>query len=293
MKKGIIGVLVMAVLMSLFAQPQANAASISGGVAAFNSWWSPSYKDMATGRNRSFTGTAVFNDSFHMNPAFLVGPSLSISLPAGFSVSTVFLYGSWFHSDAAYYTSLYKTSFSIDAKKYDLDVLVHYALHRYLKLFTGIKYQGYSFKGGVVQVDYSLTGVNVTPPQKAYMSGIGPGLGASTTIEIWGPLYLLANASVLYLSSNFRFDSFLMYRMVQHYQGVGFNGMVSLAWYIEPASVTISLGFRYQFLHYSLLQGSTRDYFVSLVNGITPMTKVLNDDRFYGITLSAIYTLDL
>ncbi len=95
----------------------------------------------------------------------------------------------------------------------------------------------------------------------------------------------------MYLYSNYRFDTDLMNNVIQAYHTVGFNGTTPLAWYIEPASVTISLWFRYQYLHYILWSDRSESFYYSF-GGIQRNLKNMNDDHFHGITLSAIYSLE-
>ncbi|MBN1534596.1 MAG: hypothetical protein JXA20_18125 [Spirochaetes bacterium] len=114
----------------------------------------------------------------------------------------------------------------------------------------------------------------------------------SLTLRLWGPLHLLTNASALYLTTNYRADCITSIHQIQVYHTVGFNGTVSLAWYVEPASVTISLGFRYQYLHYVLKDGLSNDWAYS-DSKPQPLFEMMNDDHFYGITLAAVYSLEL
>jgi hypothetical protein len=294
MKKSIMLILAAAVL--LLVPVRGGAVTVSAGAATFFSWWEPSFENDLRGKSAFDRGLYRISSDFEMGPSFLVGPTVSVTLPAGFSVSSVFLYGSWFHAestldarDGSDYVRL-----PLDADhivKWDLDVLLNYALNRHLKIFTGIKAQGYEY-------NLTNTSINVTTPgvtsvrYDVFQSGWGPGIGASLTLNIWGPLYVMTNASVLYLSTNHRLAYPGNYSWASVYHTVGCNVAASLAWYIEPASVTISLGVRYQYMHYMLNDTGTDDWFYS-TDGPLANYNLMNDDHFYGITLAAIYSLEL
>ncbi|MBN1534595.1 MAG: hypothetical protein JXA20_18120 [Spirochaetes bacterium] len=157
--------LISAILVVCLGTARVDAMTISGGAVAFYSWWSPSFENMIRGNFgpagvAGSSKTVSHNSDFSMKPSFLLGPSLSITLPAGFSISTVFLWGNWFHGAGGFYQSDFTTSnynrYLFETGKWDLDVLVNYAVNRYLKLFGGIKYQGYSY-------DYTISVVRVYP----------------------------------------------------------------------------------------------------------------------------------
>jgi hypothetical protein len=289
MKTKIVRFLAVALLAMALVPSQGWAASVSAGAATFFSWWSPSFENGVTGKVGPQAPGSSMNRQFTMGPSFLVGPTVSVTLPAGFSVSSVFLWGSWFSGDSSSFNANYgyRTRYDFDVRKWDLDVLVNYALNRYLKLFGGIKYQGYRYHYTVANSMLSYT-----ISADAIQGGWGPGIGASLTLNLWGPLYLMANASVMYLSTDHRFDAWFIQGSHSVYHTVGGNVAASLAWYIEPASVTVSLGFRYQYLHYMLNDGRSPEYSYSF-GSFSPSFNNMNDDHFYGITLAAIYSLEL
>jgi len=139
-------------------------------------------------------------------------------------------------------------------KRKDSDLALNYRLNDYFKVFVGAKYLGFSHSAG------------------ADFLAFGPGLGLSATFPITDNIFLLANLSGFYLwgehkGSGNKYD----------YNQYGINSTLSLAYYIAPASTTVSLGGRFQrYKHVYEL-----DY---LVDG---------DVKFYGITLTATYSFSI
>jgi hypothetical protein len=301
MRKRIIGTMITAAATVLLLVPsQGKAAGVSLGASTFFSWWQPSFEDRAQGKIwNGANGAYATTRNFHIPPAFLLGPSLQLTLPGGFSISSVFLWSRWFHCDFEKYNynyiggSLSYLTTKLDISKWDLDVLLNYAASRYLKFFMGFKYQGYYFDQHYITIRILPS---VTAPtalsHRYFQSGWGPGAGISLNLHLWGPVFLLTNASALYLYTSARWDRVWVTHEMQVYHTIGFNGTASLACYIEPASVTVSLGFRYQYLHYILWDSLSNDWKYDSTTGVTPITDSMNDDHFYGITLSAVYSLE-
>ncbi|MBN1533859.1 MAG: hypothetical protein JXA20_14405 [Spirochaetes bacterium] len=287
-----------AILFILPAAREARGAGLSVGANSFYAWWSPSFKDFFTNRTAIFhPAIRPYNVRFDLHPSFLVGPSLSLSLPAGFTLNAVFLWSSWYHAESTITNGTYTggcfiDAYRLDIQKWDLDVNLNYALTDYLKLFMGMKHQGYTFDYSGTQLSTST----ITPYYgKVYFRGVGPGLGISLNINLAGPLFLLTNLSTLYLYSADRMHFVATTHLQWAYHVVGFNGTVSLAWYIEPASLTVSLGFRYQYLCYYLWDSRTNDWFytAAVAGPVRGNRSILtSDDHFYGITLSAVYSFN-
>lgn len=186
------------------------------------------------------------NNDPEFDPAFLYGPALSAKLNDDFNFTFVFLYGKYDMTD----------NDGSDSKlsRTDSDLALNYRLNNYFKIFAGGKYMGYNM------TDFSHT-------------SYGPGAGISFVIPAGGNFFLLGNVSGLYLwgteESNDDEDDYNEY---------GANSSISLAYYIVPASTTISLGGRYQI--FQTVYGDTSEF----------------DDtthKFYGVTLSATYSFDI
>jgi len=101
----------------------------------------------------------------------------------------------------------------------------------------------------------------------------GPGAGISFVIPAGGNFFILGNFSGLYLWGTEENNN-----VEYKYNEYGANSSISLAYYIVPASTTISLGGRYQI--FQTVYGDDSE----------------DDDithRFYGVTLSATYSFNI
>jgi hypothetical protein len=104
---------------------------------------------------------------------------------------------------------------------------------------------------------------------------VGPGLGIGSTLPLTEYLYFLINLSGTYSFGKHeepQEDSTVSRKLTES----GANTTISLAYYIAPASTSITLGFRYQYLYINY----SDDTVYSKDEGMS----------FYGITLSAVYS---
>jgi len=180
------------------------------------------------------------------DPAFLYGPALSAKLSDDFNFTFVFLYGKYDMKD--------NDGSKNQLSRMDSDLALNYRLSNYFKIFAGGKYMSYDM------TDFSH-------------SSTGPGAGISFVIPAGGNFFLLGNISGLYLwgkEENINQNN--------DYNEYGANSSLSLAYYIVPASTTISLGGRYQIFKTVYSNDSTSD-------DIT--------HRFYGVTLAATYSFNI
>jgi hypothetical protein len=189
------------------------------------------------------------DDGDEYDPALMYGPALSLGLADSWSLTGVMLYGRFENVDRG-------TKFD----RYDSDLALNYGLNRYLKIFAGAKYL-------YVDVDEGDGSHKV----------ISPAAGIGISIPLGQSVYLLCNASALYgwgkekgfLPTGDRFSSDLNEKSL--------NSTLSIAWYIDSMSTTLSLGGRYQ-------------------RGWATYDNELIDDSintFYGITFGAVYSFGL
>ncbi len=262
------------------------AVTISAGPVVWFSWWNPIFEDQLRGKELSTFGTLWAHTNFRMNPAFLYGPVLSIGA-GSWSVSSVFTMGT-FHAESR--GIVIQTAPSIatlplqttqNVKKYDLDVTLNYRFTEMVKLFWGFKYQRYGWSS---RMNTGVFSQNIDNTINAYSTGFG----VSLSFQITGNLYMLGNISVIYLLNTNQFDKLLFgpslaipssENNMDH--GVGGNGTLSLAYFFEPISTTISLGFRYQYIRFL----TKRDPSLSFSGNPR--------DQFYGVTLSAVYSFEI
>ncbi len=177
----------------------------------------------------------IIDESSDMDNALLYGPALSFNFSDDFGLNAVFLMGD------------YDTEYDSTYRRYDADTSLSYRLNGYFKLFAGIKYMGY--RVGSDNLD-----------------SYGPACGLSGVLPLIDNFYLLANVSGVYMWSKFTGIS-------ENVKTYGYNTSAAIAYYIAPASVTLSLGGRYQYIEYNMEDYDSK-----------------SKHKIYGVTASATYT---
>ncbi|MGB4267573.1 MAG: hypothetical protein WBK20_00180 [Spirochaetota bacterium] len=156
------------------------------------------------------------NSTRKMDPVLYLGPSIAYQFSEKWSVTFVGLV------TAKQYemTDEYETT---KIRRYDNDLALNYQLHRFIKIFAGAKYLGFTFKDG-----------------KHY--GAGPGGGIGVTIPLVNNFYMLGNASLLYLWGTHEDNN-----PSKDFTEFGYNVAAQIAYYAASLGVTASLGYRYQY----------------------------------------------
>jgi len=181
-----------------------------------------------------------------IDPTLLYGPALSLKFSDDFNLSFVFLYGKFDMKDSS-------GPGTQEISRTDSDLALNYRLNNYFKIFIGAKYMAYKM------------------PDFSHRS-TGPGAGISAVIPVAGNFFILGNVSALYLWGKEKQDV-----EKADFNEYGANTSISLAYYIESASTTISLGGRYQYFKTAYDDPNNSDI----------------KHHFYGATLSASYTFSL
>lgn len=184
------------------------------------------------------------------DPSFLYGPVLSVAMTQDLSASFVFLYGE-FDMDTGNET--------IPLTRYDSDLTLNYRINNYFKIFAGGKLIGFAWD-----------------PEGTHQA-LGSGAGISSIFPLGYDFFLLGYASGMYLWGEEEDPSRDYKTKTNEY---GFNASMSVAYYIPVASITISLGGRYQQINIKY-DGNNDE--------ITPDS----ESRFYGVTLTAVYTFNI
>lgn len=229
------------------------AMDITVGATTWYSWWDMEGK--------------VDNVEFDMDPALLYGPAIAVKINDDFGFNMIFLYGE-FEGDYIVDTQsvLGKIKIPTTTKRYDSDTSITYRLNDYVKLFGGVKYMGYEMKGDGSEL---ISQDPFTVKNDAY----GPAAGLSFVVPIAQNFYLLANGSGLYLWGSSDNDQTIN----TDANCYGYNTTASVAYYIAPASVTLSLGGRYQYFKWLTDEDNGTE----------------SDHAFYGITAAATYTFSI
>jgi len=204
------------------------------------------------------SGTAEV-EKYDIDPELLYGPVLSAKINDDFNLTFVFLYGVFNVKETDTDGSVYK----YDMSRIDSDIALNYRLNSYFKLFIGGKYMSYKYK--LDDFDYSGN-------DRAF----GPGTGISVVLPIGGNFFLIGNVGGFYLWGKEDQSGEYAEEPDAKFKDYGINTTASIAYYIEPASTTINLGGRYQYLK-SKYDGDEPD----------------DTTKFYGITLSATYSFSI
>lgn len=235
MKRAIVVLLSCIVLGSVFPS-FSEAADVSIGASSWYSWWRMSNKNMGP------------NDTVDVDPGLLYGPLVSIRLSDDWSLSSVFLTGKFVIPDGAG-----PSGGDLHLRRFDSDTLLNYNLGKYFKVFGGFKFLGFTYSGG-------------------HNLGYGGGLGIGLTAPLSERFFLIGNLSAILLrgdqnSPGADVDS--------GFWGYGGNGVVSLAYYADSLSTTITLGYRGQFYRYDYSGGAWQNHL------------------FHGPSLLAVYSFDI
>jgi len=209
--------------------------------------------DISAGATTWYSWWDFNNDNSQNNndidPTLLYGPALSVKLTDRYNLTFVFLYGKF---------DMEEEGGTQEITRMDSDLALNYRLNSYIKLFAGAKYMGYTQGNDFKHL------------------GAGPGAGISAVIPVGGDFYLLGNASGLYLWGEEDQTDGSGNKVTDKYNEFGINSSLSIAYYIVPASTTLSIGGRYQYFK-TTYEDNTDDL----------------THHFYGITAAATYSFSL
>jgi len=197
-----------------------------------------------------------YRDGFQvekLGSTLLYGPAASMKVSDDFNLTFIFLYG--------VYDSL---------DRRDGNIALNYMLSDYFKVFTGVKYMGFT---SAIEKHNAL----------------GPGMGLSATLPVIGDIFFLATLSGSYLWGSEKYDDpIIIYlwgsdkhdnsfiKEKESFNEYGVNGTLAFAYYIADFHTVISLGGRYQYF-FTDYKSDSIDYRIVC----------------YGVTLTVTYTFGL
>ena len=172
--------------------------------------------------------------------------------------------------------------YSTEDQRHDLDLIISASVHKYVKLFFGAKYWG-------TTTDMTTRLVIIPMSSSFVYHRGGPGAGVGLVLPLGAGFYLLPNISGVFMFGQITeamggplgsIIGILMQRagsngMTMYF---GLNSTMALAYTIEKANLTLSLGGRFQYLWIYFIESER------LGNG---------NDMYGGITFSAMYTFDI
>ena len=266
------------------------AAGVSVGATMWYAEWDPVFSNLVKMKGFLQGGMPLPEVSLKTNSAFLIGPMISISFLNKFNFATVFTMGKFDGTGTGANSTDYGggnySYFNVKTKyistKTDLDSSISYALFRYMKIFAGIKYQGYSTD---VNMEFSFSGVNTASSQLNVISSldnIGGGAGIALAYPLINNIFVICNISGVYMRAYNEYSMAIEgspdEKFKDEYNVYGGNASISCAYYFASLGVTVSLGGRYQYLKYYRTKGYD-------TYGMNKMA-----DKFYGVVLSAVYS---
>ncbi len=240
-------------MISVFNPATVSAVDMSAGVYTWYAWW-----DFPEDRYEKVT----------TDPGIVYGPTFSINFTEKLSFTFLFLYGN-FNADARNYSDsvLYGgpvSYYTYDIDRFDGDTALNYKLNSYFRIYLGAKYSGFAY-------DIKASTYTGEFDHRTF----GPGAGLSVTLPVSDNFFITGNAGSFYLWGDEEYSDTNGYTSNLDVKDYGFNASISLAYYIEPASTSISIGGRYQYIKTEYEDGFS------------------NKSKFYGITLSAAYLFSI
>jgi hypothetical protein len=311
MKHSIVIFLIAATILA--AAPRARAFEMAvGGMMWYSKWDAP----WGNGRaNRMPPGTSILLGAPYIPvavpgpinrfdcPAMPIGgPLISFHLHPRVGVSAVFMIGKYH----AYSTGSFFNVFGLIMNsryhkvitKFDLDSLINIAVHRYVRLFTGVKYQGYNYTEDIRYPNISRSGIALADGARDVLRNIGPGLGIGLTFPLPENFYIAWNVGgiVMFGSERYRFRWSSVYTISatgvrvlptrfneSRFYTPGGNTSLSLGYNVPKAGLTLTLGGRYQFLYYVRRKNGAGMNEAYPING--------KYDHIYGLTFAAVYSI--
>jgi len=313
--------LVAAIILLLASSRGYASTDINIGGTVGYIWWKPAWQDSKTivrgVPSNTPAATMFVEDSGDFKPSsnFSGGPIVSISFLEKWSISSIFIIGRYYFretspsiSDALVFmggTPLSAMSvnpankYERDCLKWDSDSTISYSFNKYVRLFAGVKIQGYNYEQRLYITGTGAPNI-LARKLSDHVQNYGPGLGIGINIPLVENFYLMINFSGLFLwgfeqivtHESYNLNAGLsqwifMYTPNSNFISYGCNSTITLAYYIEKINTTVAVGGRYQILFNRQKSSNLFDNEVSL--------NIFNKqyDHFFGITLSMIYSFHI
>lgn len=252
------------------------------GGTVWYAWWNPHTEDSMRGENNSYTRGGYFseayNDTFEKKPELIAGPFIGLSFLDNWSLGLLFL-GSTeykFHSTYdVYYTAapsnIVHVDFNVAGSRYDFDSTLSYKFNNYLKVFAGYKYMRYDVTGSFIATGVAPISLDMEWDNR--MSG--PGVGINLTIPLVSNFFIPISISVLQLKSKTR------QKLNNQSDGSSYSD-TTIDSTFRGCNITPGIGYYSEILEMSFILGGRYQYMKNEED---------KRDEFYGISLSAIYSI--
>ncbi|HNW28562.1 MAG TPA: hypothetical protein PKN50_08805 [Spirochaetota bacterium] len=235
-------------------------------------WWQPVWQKYDASDGEVSNG--IYNFKYRMSPNAIYGPILGFTINDRWALSWNFQYGRYVANARALIahpiipiTIPGKIRFT--AEKMDSDLLALVTLAKFAKLFFGPRYQGYRYNEKFL----------FTKSSPVVYHSIAMGFGCAFTVPIAASFYFLPNVSMVGLVGWEEKNPYKVSYTLQSEAGIagalGFNANVDFGYYVAQAGITITAGFRAQYLYYIKKVRASHGN---------------NADVFFGPSLAVIYT---
>lgn len=269
--------------------------AVSVGAATWYAWWDPIFRQSLVAEEKGSgirkPGKVVYSTFSMMDSSFLYGPVLNVQFTDRWSMAGVFQFSvhggysassryvnflglNYFPASPLDLQSYYVTIRLNRINRYDADLSFNYHLTDFLKLYLGLKYQGYTYDGkfNIVLMRQSeahpFPANDVTGSQNAG----GVGAGFAVNVRLVAGLFIIGNLSFTSLVGSVRI--YQIDKVTHTVLLYGGNGSMSLSYYFERIRTAFSLGYRSQVYRSHTIKGGFRP----------------DNDIFHGPMFSVVHT---
>jgi hypothetical protein len=245
---------------------------VSVGFRAGCFWWQPVWQKYDASDGEVSNG--IYSFKYRMNPNAIYGPILGFTINDRWALSWNFQYGRYVANARALIVHpivpiKMPGKIRFVAEKMDSDLLVLVTLAKFARLFFGPRYQGYHYNEKFL----------FTKSSPVVYHSVAMGVGCAFTVPIGASFYFLPNLSLVGLvgweEKNPYKVSYTLQSEAAIAGAVGFNGNIDFGYYVAQAGITITAGFRAQYLYY--IKKVRQSY-------------GNNADVFFGPSISVVYT---
>jgi hypothetical protein len=315
-------IFLLAVVLLLFSESRIHATpTMNIRAVAWYNWWDPVWDDGTQyappyhpgGQGLPWSTMGSINE-FKTVSSGMYGPALSLSFLDRWSISSIFLMGKFKSKSEGFLLQyklfpMYDSEYVKDITRADSDSTIGCRVHKFVKIFIGFKYQWYEYDEKLYYMLGDLGSTNIglyAGDGYADFKRLGPALGLGLSFPLHKYLFLNINLAGGHFwntaSYNYRYlyfindifgtpsispDSIFLkwykpYRK-EHLRSISANISLAFSYVIPKTSLTLSVGGRYQVLHFYYQKENHRKFI--FYEG--------KYDHFYGITMSVIYSFRL
>lgn len=238
------------------------------GFRCHYAWWDPVWSKVKWSKIGTLMGGVGTDNTVPNGSNFQYNPILSLQFNSRWSLSGSYAYSHYEIDSSAYGISDAPTLFKVRHKnlvdKHDADLLLNFAINRWIKLVFGPKYQGYIIEDKVRTYATSSPLAPLPSSDKIRFHSIGAGLGLGFTVPLGADFYLFPGISAIVLvGRDFAQASnplnVIISAMLSGIDQAGYKtfvlaggtGTLALAYHIRAIHLTIEAGGRCQFLYYT------------------------------------------